>query len=202
MGFLDSLLGSSSSSKTKESMNKTTTGNQQDLSAEALAQLESLFGNILSDGNFQAGQDATLKRIREVDAFDADAFAQSITAGAASAAGIDLESGINGLASSVGGSKNSNSMLAMLDSKLRNQTAANLGSVSSQARLDAEKFKSDGINDGSNTLNSQILQLIAGTRGANTSGQIDEVGSSKSKTKGSGTQSLGSFITGVANAIF
>jgi len=187
--------GSSSQSFEKHSTTKTD-ATTTDLSPDLLKQLEDLFKSSVGSGNFQTSSNALVDRIKQLSTaaqkpeFDVAGFAKGVTDQASAAAGLDLESAINGLLSKSGVTESGNSMNALLANKLRNQTTANIAGVNAQATATGEGIRSSqsntltqGIQNLSATLSQQILQLIQGTRGATATG----TSTSKEDTVGKGT---------------
>lgn len=176
------------------SFDKLTQGKQTDLSPELLAQLKALFGSATGGGGMEEAEAAQRERMRQIQDFDAQGFADAITDQAKAFAGLDLESGLNAMASKVGGSANSNSMVALLGNKLRNTTAANLSGISSSARMQGEQFKTEGIGAMSSGISKQILELIGATRGAETQGALDEKGKQSGTSKTESPFNIGDFF--------
>jgi hypothetical protein len=169
-----------------------------DLSPELLKSLETLFQSTVKGGGFKKSGDAITGRLNQLISqakrpeFDVAGFAKGITDQATSAAGLQLESDINGLLSQSGTTESGNSMSQLIANKLRNQTAANLSGISAQATGVGEGLRqsqqgqlTEGIGTLSTSLSDQILKLIQSTRGASTSG----TSTSKEDTKGKGTAS-------------
>lgn len=197
-GLLSSLFGGSSSSSGSfnSTTNSKTNASSQDLSPELLKSLEGLFQGQVGGTGFSDSTAAVGGRLKQLvdqskqPQFDVAGFAKGITDAATSGAQIDLESGINGMLSKSGITESGNSMGALLANKLRNQTAATLGGVAAQATATGEGIRqsqqneiTSGINTSSQTILQSILNLISGTRGA------DTTGTSTTDSKTSGTQS-------------
>jgi len=197
-GLLSSLFGGSSgSSGSFSSTTKSTTNaSSKDLSDPLLKSLETLFQGQVGGSGFADSAGAVSGRLKQLvdqskaPQFDVAGFAKGITDAATSGAQIDLESGINGMLSKSGITESGNSMGALLASKLRNQTAATLGGISAQATATGEQIRqaqqgqlTEGINTSASTILKSILDLISGTRGA------DTTGTSTTNSKTSGTES-------------
>lgn len=200
MGILD-FLGEKTTTQSSSTFDKTTEGAQTDLSPELLAALSSLFGNTLGSGSFDASRLAMTDRLSEVGGFNTQAHADAITEKAKAFAELDLESGINQISSRAGGSASSNSMVALLANKLRNQTAANIGGINSAAKLDAEKFKTEGVNALGQGLSKQVLDLISVARGAQTQGSLKEHGTESGRSKTKKPFSFGDIFTNVLTSM-
>lgn len=199
----------SSKSKTSENFERVETGTasnvQTDLPDELLAQLGGLFGGIVGAGAGEAAQDATRARLQELRSFDPAAYAEAVTNQAASAAGLELESGINQTYSTAGG--RGSTMARLVEGRLRNQTAANLGGIAAQARAQGEDIANRGTAGLSESLMRGITDIIAVTRGSTTSQSGVTAGAAKGKgtgatsTSGSSGGGLGGFFTGLSNGL-
>lgn len=198
LGGIGSLFGDKSKSTQSFSRDSTTTTNAtaQDLSPDLLKSLEALFKGQIGGSGFSDSTGAIDTRLKQLSQqalqpqFDVAGFASGISRQAEAAAGLDLESSINGMLSASGGSEGGNSMNALLANKMRNTTAANLAGISSQATATGENIRqtqqnsiTSGIQGLGGTLADQLLKLIQGTRGASNTGQS----TSHEKTKGTGT---------------
>lgn len=197
-GALGGLFGKKN--KQSESFESTTNSeaeaSSQDLSPELLKTLEALFQSTVGGGGFQKSGQAMSSRLDQILAqaqapqFDVSGFSKGIVDQAVAGAGLDLESGINDILMGSGMSEGGSSMSALLANKLRNQTAANLGGIASEATATGEGIRlaqqgqiTEGIAGLSGGLSDQILQLIQSTRGASNTGKSK----SKEHTKGKGT---------------
>ena len=203
LGGLGKLFGTKS--KQSEDFEKhstvTTDASTQDLSPELLKSLESLFTGQVGGTGFSDATSAINNRLGQLTAqaaqpqFDVSGFAKGVTDQATAAAGLDLESTINGILSQSGISEGGGSMNALLANKLRNQTAANLAGVNAQATATGEGIRQSqqqGLTQGISTLGTNlagsILDLIKSTRGASNTGTSKSVEDTKGKGNVSGKE--------------
>lgn len=205
------LFGNKSSGTSKETQNtsgefeKGTTGFQADLPPELLELLGSIFGGLVGTGAGEDAQDASRKRLLDLQKFNPVEFADSITKQAASAAGIEVQRGTNAAAADAGGG--GNTMTQLLNNKIRNETAANLAGISASARATGEDIANRGTAGLSESLMKGITDIIAVTRGAITQGTLGEKGSEKGtatgtgKTTGTSGGGLGGFFSGLSQGL-
>lgn len=208
LGGIGGMIGNKS--KQTESFEKTTdsttTANSQDLSPELLKSLEGLFSTILGSGGFEQATGAIGDRLSQMqdragqDPFDSVGFAEAITARAAKDAGLALDSSINSLLSSSGGSASGNSMNALLSNNIRNQTARELAGIGAEARATGEGIElqeqtalTESIMGLGTSLTDQILGLIAATRGASKTGESKTHEVSKGTGTSTGTEKKNPF---------
>lgn len=210
---LGSLFGGGDEEEQSFSRDSTVTNNatKTDLSPELLKALEGLFGKVIDSGRFEQSGAAQGSRLAQLSAraaegptFDVDSFVKGITQQATANAGLDMESSINELASKSGGSIEGNSMNRLLANRIRNQTAANLAGIASQAastgeqiRLAGEHELTTGIEGLSTGLSDQLLKLINVTRGATQSAS----GKTTEKTSGTGSSEKDKGIGGIFDGI-
>lgn len=221
LGGIAGALGSLFGDKKKESFNRTsdttTTASSQDLGPTLLRNLESLFNSQLRKGGFQhsaAALDTRLGQLLEQSKrpeFDVSGFASGIARQATAGAQLDLESQIGGMLSKLGATESGNSAGALLANKIRNNTAANLAGIISQATAQGEQIRQSGqqmLNEGftsiGGTLANEILNLIQVTRGARNTGTSNtkevSMGSGNAKASGNPFSGFGDFFSELANA--
>lgn len=165
------LLNQASPQKTTESGSKTMAG--QAYNDTVLSGLNNLMTAAMQTGNFGTSQDALTGRLSQVQTaagnptFDVDAFTSGITQQATAATQMDLDSQINGMLSSTGSSETGNSMSALLGQKMRNNAAANLAGITSNARATGEQIKmqqgqalTGEIASLTDSISNQILALM------------------------------------------
>lgn len=163
-------------------------------SSDILAQLDAALNAGLTSGGNEAGTDALMGRIQQVQqlaaapAFNVEDYVGGIAASAEVATQGDLESRINNILSATGSSETGNSMSALLGSRLRNDAAANLAGIVSQATAQGEQIRdqqqqslSDQIGGLANDLSSHLTNLLQVASGATqaTTGQTSTVDSAQ-----------------------
>jgi len=178
MGLFKKLTGifdKKTKTKTSSTLDSTTTGSQSDLPPELLASLQGLFQGLVGSGAGQASQDALAGRLDSLANFDPAQFASAVAAQASSAAGLQLDAGINDVLSRAGGGAGS-SGAQLVANKARNETAANLGGIIAGARAQGEQILTQGLSSATDSIANQIANIIAGTRGSTVSGTLTESG--------------------------
>lgn len=201
------LFGNKSSAKQTDNSSgefeKGTVGSQLDLPPELLQQLGGLFGGLVGTGAGEAAQDATRSRLLKLQSFDPAAFADAVTKQAASSVGIEVGRATNNAAMDAGGA--GNTMTKLLESKIRNEAAANLGGIAASARATGEDIANRGVAGLSESLMKGITDIIAVTRGAAATGTMGEKGAQKgtvtSNSSGSSGGGLGGFFSGLASGL-
>lgn len=175
---------------------------EQQYNDEILAGLESLLGTQMSSfGTSTAATQARLGQLSQqaqLAPFDVAQYEQQVAGQAAARAGLDLDSSINRLFSATGTSSNDNSMTALLENRMRNDTASNLAGISAGARATGEQIRqsqeaqlTSGIQGLSDSLANQVLSLMTQVRGARTAGtattneEVNESTNTRSSTSGS-----------------
>jgi len=202
-------IGGGAGSKTNQSGNQSSTqnvtGNQSQSTAGSqsanrreysdafLQQLELITRDAL--GSSAYGADAlrtTLDDIQKnpVD-FDADAFVKGVTDSARTAATYKTDADINATVSATGGSTSGNSASALLANRIKNETAANLAGINSNARGTAAQIESGlqanrvssitGITD---SVDRSLTSLLAALRG----GEVQQDTTSKENMVGNSQQ--------------
>lgn len=146
---------------------------------DVMGQLNDLLTGITGQNSaLNAGQGALSSRIASVGAtpaFDVDAYVDGIMASATSRANEGLESDVNNLASAVGSSGSGNSMVALLNNRLRNDTAANLAGIEADARLRGQTVRAQESSELSELARSGAdgtLGLIQSLMGATSSTEV------------------------------
>ena len=198
LSAISGLFGSKKKESSTAKVDMTTSGQQADLPPELLATLMNLFQNSAGSGGVEQSLGASGDRLAEVAAFDPQAFADAVTGQAAATAGVELDSGINSTLSAAGGGSGS-SMAALLESRIRNDAAANLAGISAGARATGEQLKSQGISTATQDINKTIADIIALTRGATVAGSLQEKGTQSTKGTSSAGGGLGGFFAGLAS---
>lgn len=156
----------------------TSTGSEQQsqtslgFSEELMGELNALLGaTIQGGGGITAGQQALQNRLNAVqgNGFDVDDFVSGVMKSATQTAKGALESGINGIESSIGGSTSGNSMAALLANRMRNEAASNLAGIESQARATGAGIRAQESTELTNLAQAGgqgTLQLIQALMGA------------------------------------
>lgn len=152
---------------------------QTRLNEQLLGGLESLLGTLVGGGGgaLGAGQTAIQQRIGGLgnNTFDVEGFVSGIMTDAQSRSRSGLESDINGLASSVGGTGAGNSMVALLNQRLRDDSAANLAGVQAQATAQGEAIRGRQSEELATLAQSGaqgMLGLLSGLLGARTESEV------------------------------
>lgn len=190
------LTGTSQQSKqstdTKQNTNQSGTSNTQQTAAEkskqnqvtttyssdVLASLDSLLKSQLASGTSEQATDAVAGRLEQVQAdaagpqFDVGNYVSGIAAAAGAATQSDLDSRINEILSATGTSETGNSMSALLGNRLRNEAAANLAGIVSNATATGNQIRQQEsanttgqINDLTGNLNAQLNSLLGVAQG-------------------------------------
>lgn len=201
--------GSSTSSGTTRSTGattgreaSTTTGTTTNYSSDVLASLDSILTQQMGAGGgvstAQQASDALAGRLQQLQAtanqpaFDVNGYVSGITEAATAATQNDLDSRINSILSATGSSEGGNSMSALLGNKLRNDAAANLAGISSNARAQGEQIRmaqeqstTVQLGELAGGLNAGLVNLLGAARG----GQQATTGAATAVTTGTQTQS-------------
>lgn len=169
--------------------NTTNVGQSLGFEAGIMDQLNSLLGGAIGDSGLSEGQQAINTRLQQLAAegagagFDPNAYADRVTAAAATRAQGDLESRINSMQSQVGGTETGNTMAALLGQRLRTDAATELAGVRASAEAQGQQIRQQqqgSITDqmlGLQGAGSDTLQgLITALRGAQ--GTETQVGTS------------------------
>lgn len=165
-------------SQTQQS-NQTGSQTQTNFGSGVLAGLESqvmqLLGQSREAGSFESG-------------FDPSAYVEGVMAAAESQAQNSVDLGVNNVFSTVGGRENSMSQL--LASKIRNDSAANLAGVRSQAEGSAQQILRENFlanAQGVSADNSFLTQLTNALKGGVSTGTTSEIGVQTGTTQQTGT---------------
>lgn len=138
-------------------------------------QVMQLLGQSRSAGSFESS-------------FDPDAYVEGVMAAAESQAQNQVDLGVNNVFSTVGGRENSMSQL--LAAKIRNDSAANLAGVRSQAEGSAQQILRENFlanAQGVSADNSFLTQLTNALKGGVSTGTTSETGTQTGNTSQTGT---------------
>lgn len=195
----------STTSKTSGDFASTTSGAQSDLPPELMQMLTQLFGRVVGSGSAEVSQEAGQERLEALRQFDPVKWAEEVTQHAATSAGLQLNQGINTTTQAAGG--RGSTMTTLLENRLRNETAANLGGVATSARATGEQIANQGVVSLIDSLMKSVTDTVAVTRGAQTAGTLTEKGTQKGTSTGTGSTTassgggLGGFFTGLASGL-
>lgn len=179
-----------------------TVGTTTNYSSDVLASLDSILTQQMGAGggvgSAQQATDALSSRLQQLQAsasqpaFDVNGYVSGITAAATAATQNDLDSRINSILSATGSSESGNSMSALLGNKLRNDAAANLAGISSNARAQGEQIRmtqeqstTGQIGELSGGMMANLTNLLGAARG----GQQQTVGAATTASTQDQTQS-------------
>jgi hypothetical protein len=164
-----------------EDIKRAATGRSQSkqYNDQVLSSISSMLQTALGSNGFDTAQDALTGRLSQVQqqaaqpGFDVDSFVNGIMQQANATAQMDMDSQINSNASAIGGTSGGNSMAALLENRIRNDTAANLAGIQAQARATGQQIQTqqqsaltDQIGNLSGGIAGQIMNLLQTTRGA------------------------------------
>jgi hypothetical protein len=168
-----------------------TTDKTSQYSSEVLASLDSLLMQSLGSGTAQQATDALQGRLNQVKnaaaapAFDTEGYVAGIANAAMARTQDDLDSRINSMLSATGSSESGNSMAALLGNRMRNDAAANLAGIVSNATAQGQQIAqseqeslTSQISGLSNDLAGQLQNLLGVAKG----GQSTSVGTGQATT--------------------
>lgn len=202
LGGIGGAIGEKASGSSRLTQDEFSDGWQQDLPPELMQMLAGLFGGGLGGGGFQAGQAAQMQALNEAIAFDPKAYAKSVGDAFAVNARFNQQTQNNGVASQIGAqSTGNNSMVALLQNRINNDTAAAIAGAEADAYQQGLQYKTSTINDTGNALQSQILNLIGATRGASTRGAMNNRIRAKQKTSEKSGGGIGGFLKGFVGGL-
>lgn len=148
-------------------------------SSDILASLDSLLKSTFAAGGAEMATDALQGRLMQIEQqavapqFDVNNFVSGIASAAGAEIQNDLDSKINTMLSATGSSESGNSMAALLGNKLRNDAAASMAGVVSQATAQGEAIRqaqqgqiTEEISGLTGQLSGQIAQLLQVAQGA------------------------------------
>lgn len=131
----------------QSTQNTTNVGQSLGFEAGIMDQLNALLGGAIGDSELGAGQTAINTRLQQLAAegsgagFDPNAYADRVTAAAATRAQGDLESRINSMQSQVGGTETGNTMAALLGQRLRTDAATEIAGVRASAEAQGQQIR-------------------------------------------------------------
>lgn len=145
---------------------------------EVMAQLNALLSETTGAGGLIAAQNALTTQLRERGGnnFDVDKFVSGIMADATARTRGGLETGVNLAETATGGTEGSNSMAALLASRLRNDATANLAGIEQEATATGHQIagqRSNELTSLSSGINEGVLGLISSLAGAQSQSQVD-----------------------------